>query len=250
MFDLSEKKALVTGSSRGIGRALALGLARQSADVAVHYVGSKTAAQGVAQEITELGRASTVVQADLGSPTCADDLFDQLADFGSIDILVFNASMDQRMAWEGISGPECDRQLACNLRSTLLLAQKAVPHMKEKGWGRLVAIGSVQERKPHPLLLVYSSAKVAQTHMMQSLALQLAQFGITANSIAPGIIHTDRTARLLQEEAYHNLSLNKIPLGRFGSPEDCVGALILLCSQAGAYITGQNIYVDGGMGIQ
>jgi NAD(P)-dependent dehydrogenase (short-subunit alcohol dehydrogenase family) len=250
MFDLTGKRALVTGSSRGIGRAFALGLARKGADVVVHYVNNQSAAQEVHQEILSMGRTSVLVQADLTDVDCEEKIFAGLGHFGEIDILVLNAAIDMRFAWEDITGEECDRQLACNLRSGMLLTQKTVPSMKKNQWGRIIAVGSVQEKKPHPQMLIYSSAKAAQTHMMRSLALQLAEFGITVNSIAPGVIVTNRNEEVLQDPQYYTMTMNKIPMNRFGKPEDCVGALLLLCSEEGGYITGQNLYVDGGMGIK
>jgi NAD(P)-dependent dehydrogenase (short-subunit alcohol dehydrogenase family) len=132
----------------------------------------------------------------------------------------------------------------------LLLIQMLAPAMQEKKWGRIITIGSVQERKPHPNMLIYSASKAAQTNMVQSLALQLAPDGITVNNIAPGVIYTDRNVEALSDAEYAKKVTATIPVGFYGEPEDCAGMVRLLCSEAGRYITGQSIYIDGGKGVQ
>ncbi len=118
--------------------------------------------------------------------------------------------------------------------------------MKAQHWGRIVAIGSVQEAKPHPDMLVYSASKSAQTAMIRSLAVQLAADGITLNDVAPGVIYTDRNVDALADPAYAKIVTDSIPMGYYGQPQDCAGIVRLLCSDAGRYITGQRIFVDGG----
>jgi NAD(P)-dependent dehydrogenase (short-subunit alcohol dehydrogenase family) len=122
--------------------------------------------------------------------------------------------------------------------------------MKNNSWGRIVTIGSVQEKKPHPDMLIYSSTKAALTLMAQSLALNFADSGVTVNSIAPGVIVTDRNADALANQEYAKQVKDKIPVGYFGDPESCAGIVSFLCSDKAHYITGQNIFVDGGMGIK
>lgn len=245
MTNLKGKTALITGASRGIGRAIALGLAQCGADLIVNYVHQKDKACEVQKAVEQLGVSCELIQADLSAPDCAEKLCKK-----PIDILVLNASVQFRNNWEKITLKEFDTQIYCNLRAAMLLMQKAVPSMKEKGWGRIITIGSVQEAKPHPDMLVYSAAKAALTNMAKSLALQLAPFGITVNSVAPGVIATDRNTDALADPDYAKTVQAKIPVGRYGQPEDCAGIVQLLCSEKGAYITGQNIFVDGGMGIK
>ena len=122
--------------------------------------------------------------------------------------------------------------------------------MKENGWGRIITIGSVQEAKPHPDMLVYSSSKAAQTNMMHSLALQLAKDNITVNNVAPGVVYTDRNTEALSDVEYAKKVVESIPVGFYGMPEDCTGIVSFLCSEESRYVTGQSIYVDGGKGIQ
>jgi NAD(P)-dependent dehydrogenase (short-subunit alcohol dehydrogenase family) len=242
-IDLSGKTAIITGSSRGIGSAIALELAGSGAEIIVHCARDRKDAEAVAGKIAESGGKCRVVQADLSGPQGAEHLMEQV---GSADILVLNASVQYRRPWEQITREEYEIQMNCNLWSSMRLSQLAVPSMRQSGWGRIVAVGSVQEAKPHPDMLVYSASKSAQTTMVKSLALQLAGSGITVNSVAPGVILTDRNVEALADEAYAKNVLDTIPVGFFGEKEDCAGIVCLLCSEYGRYITGQSIYVDGG----
>ena len=169
---------------------------------------------------------------------------------GDIDALVLNASLQYRNHWEEIPLSEVYEQLNCNFVSSLMLIQAAVPNMKKKGRGRIVTVGSVQEAKPHPDMLIYSASKAAQTNMVKSLSLQLAPFGITVNNMAPGVIYTDRNVEALSDPEYAKKVTDSIPVGFYGTPDDCAGTVSLLCSDEGRYITGQSIYVDGGKSVQ
>lgn len=240
------KRALVTGSSRGIGRAIAIALAADGYEVLIHCAGNMQKAEETRKLIERAGHSATVIQADLCN---LDQTARLVAEMGDIDALVLNASVQYRNKWEQISQDECRDQLNCNFISSLLLIQGAVPHMRTAGWGRVVTIGSVQEVKPHPDMLVYSASKAAQTNLMRSLALQLAKDGITVNNVAPGVIYTDRNTKALAEPAYAQQVMDSIPVGFYGKPEDCAGIVSLLCSEKGRYITGQSIFVDGGKSI-
>jgi NAD(P)-dependent dehydrogenase (short-subunit alcohol dehydrogenase family) len=246
MSNLSGKHALVTGSSRGIGSAIALELARSGAEITLHYVNNRSSAEETGRKIAEAGGKYHIVQTDIGSPGGASDLI-RLC--GDIDILILNASMQFRRPWEQITREEFELQINCNLWSSLVLIQHAVPAMRKKKWGRIITIGSVQESKPHPDMLVYSASKAAQTMMVKSLALQLAADGITVNNIAPGVIKTDRNTEALSDEAYAERVRDTIPLGYIGEKEDCAPIVRLLCTEEGRYITGQSIYIDGGKSI-
>ena len=166
------------------------------------------------------------------------------------DVLILNASLQYRTPWQEITTKACYEQLNCNFVSSMMLIQAVADNMKKKGWGRIVTIGSVQEAKPHPDMLVYSASKAAQTNMMQSLSLQLAKDGITVNNVAPGVIYTDRNVEALSDPEYAKKVTDSIPVGFYGEPEDCAGIVSLLCSDEGRYITGQNIFVDGGKSVQ
>ena len=241
------KKAFITGSSRGIGRAIALRLAKDGYHVIVHCAGNLEKAQAVKQQIEADGGTADVVQANLCDINQTQTLFEHVKD---ADVLVLNASIQYRNNWQKIPMDQCYDQLNCNFVSSLLLIQAAVDHMKQQKWGRIVTIGSVQEAKPHPDMLIYSASKAAQSNMVHSLSLQLAADGITVNNVAPGVIYTDRNVEALSDPEYAKKVTASIPVGFYGEPEDCAGIVSLLCSEEGRYITGQNIYVDGGKSVQ
>lgn len=237
------KTALVTGSSRGIGKAIALKLAKDGFKVFVHCSGDTSNANKVKEEIIKNGGVAEVVSANLCNIEETKKIIEKT---GNLDALILNASIQIKKPWEEITLDDCYNQLNCNYVSSLLLIQQAVPFMKVNGWGRIVTIGSVQESKPHPDMLVYSSSKAAQTNMVKSLAVQLAPFGITVNNVAPGVIYTDRNKEALSDENYAKKVTDSIPAGFYGTPEDCAPTVSLLCSNDGKYITGQSIYIDGG----
>jgi glucose 1-dehydrogenase len=246
-FDLSGRVALVTGSSRGIGRALALGLAGCGAAVAVHCGARKDEAEAVAATLSAGGSKSVSIAAELADASACHALVaETVARLGPIDILVLNGSTEIRQDWLEIAQAEFDRQVAVNLRSSLLLLQSTVPAMGERGWGRVVSIGSIQEAKPNPRLMLYAALKCAQTSMVVNLARQYAARGVTLNNLAPGAIATERNAAVLADPDYRSRVEAQIPSHRIGLPEDCVGACLLLCSDACAYITGTTLFVDGG----
>ena len=247
MRNNKKKRALVTGSSRGIGRAIAIALAKDGYEVIVHCAGNVTKAEETKHLIEVHGGVASVLVADLCNTDCVRKLAEEM---GAIDVLVLNASLQIRRPWIEIPLEECYDQLNCNFVASMKLIQAAVPHMKEQKWGRIVTIGSVQEAKPHPDMLVYSASKAAQTNMVQSLSLQLAANGITVNNVAPGVIYTDRNVEALSDVEYAKKVTSSIPVGFYGEPEDCVGIVSLLCSEQGRYITGQSIFVDGGKSIQ
>ena len=247
MFDLKGKKALVTGSSRGIGRAIAVELAQCGAEVVVHCAGNVAKAEETVGIIKSNGGCAFAVTADLSDSENVQGLIEKI---GDIDILVLNASMQFRNKWENITVEEFYKQVNCNFLASMLLIQQAVPHMRAQKWGRIVTIGSVQEAKPHPDMLVYSASKAAQTNMVQSLSLQLAPDGITVNNVAPGVIYTDRNVEALSDLDYAKKVTDSIPVGFYGEPEDCAPTVALLCSEKGRYITGQSIYIDGGKSVQ
>lgn len=247
MSQLNGRTAIVTGASRGIGKELAIALAELGVDIAIVYAGNDNKAQETQKEIEQLGRQCIIIKADLRNENCANIIKSKIEE---ADILIHNASMQYRNRWEEISIDEFNEQVNCNFRAALMITQKYITHMKEQKWGRIITIGSVQEVKPHPDMLVYSAVKNALASMAKSLALQLAPYGITVNSIAPGVILTDRNTEVLNNKDYYEATLSKIPLGRCGNTSDCSGIVKLICSDEGEYITGQNIFVDGGMGIK
>lgn len=241
------KTALVTGSSRGIGRAIAIRLAQDGYKVIVHGAKNIAKANETKQIIEQNGGVAEVIISDLTDIEKTRELCETVKE---TDVLILNASLQYRTPWQEITTKACYEQLNCNFVSSMMLIQAVADNMKKKGWGRIVTIGSVQEAKPHPDMLVYSASKAAQTNMMQSLSLQLAKDGITVNNVAPGVIYTDRNVEALSDPEYAKKVTDSIPVGFYGEPEDCAGIVSLLCSDEGRYITGQNIFVDGGKSVQ
>ncbi len=249
-FALTGRRALVTGSSRGIGAAIAVALAEAGADVVVHHTGNAAQADEVAARVVAAGRRAAVARADLADAEAPAIIHEAARKaFGGIDILVLNASMQTKKAWTDFTREEIDHHYAVNYRASLRLMQLCVPAMSAAGWGRVLTVGSVQELRPHPEMLPYSSLKHAQTALSTGLARPLAASGVTFNNLAPGVILTDRNSEALSDADYAAKVRAAVPAGFFGESADCVGAALLLCSDAGRYITGQNLFVDGGLGL-
>ncbi len=241
------KTAFITGSSRGIGRAIAIKLSRDGYKIIIHGAGNRSKAEETAEIIKNNGGIAEIIMGDL---TDLDKTYELCEKVKEVDVLILNASLQYRTPWKEITTKACCEQLNCNFVSSLMLIQAVVPYMQSRGKGRIITIGSVQEEKPHPDMLVYSASKAAQTNMMKSLSLQLAKDGITVNNVAPGVIYTDRNVDALSDPEYAKKVTDSIPVGFYGEPEDCTGIVSLLCSDEGRYITGQNIFVDGGKSVQ
>lgn len=241
------KTALITGSSRGIGRAIALRLAKDGYKIIAHGATDSEKLKETAELITQNGGVCETVVADLTDLLQTRALCQKVTD---VDVLILNASIQYRTPWQDITVEDCLSQINCNFVSGMMLIQAVADNMKKSGWGRIVTIGSVQEKKPHPDMLVYSATKAAQTNMVRSLSLQLANDGITVNNVAPGVVYTDRNVKALSDPEYAKKVMDGIPLGFYGAPDDCAGIVSLLCSDEGRYITGQSIFVDGGKSVQ
>ncbi|MBR2037841.1 MAG: SDR family oxidoreductase [Lachnospiraceae bacterium] len=240
MFDLKNKKVLVTGSTQGIGLALAKGFAEQGAVVFINGASGYEKCKKAAEEVPN----SRIAFCSLSDAGCAEKLYEIT---GDIDILILNASIQYRKAWDEITSEEFDAQIKVNFKSSLELIQKYAPYMKEQGWGRILTIGSVQQYKPHKDMIVYAASKCAQMSMVENLAKQLAPFGITVNNLAPGVIETPRNTDALADKAYKEKVMAGIPCGYAGEPKDCVAGALLLCSEEGRYINGVDLVIDGGM---
>jgi NAD(P)-dependent dehydrogenase (short-subunit alcohol dehydrogenase family) len=246
-FRLEGRTALVTGARREIGRAIALSLAGAGARLAVHHAGTAEEARDAAAVVAAITAAGGDAQA-FGQNFIADDAGAHLAAavtaWSAVDILVLNASIELPEDWRGVSREHFDRQIAVNLRATLELLQALVPPMAHRGWGRVLMIGSIQQIMPHPAMLVYAGTKAAQQTWGLSLARQYSGNGVTVNNLAPGAILTARNRTQMATEG--ETIVRSVPAGRLGTPDDLTGAALLLCSEAGRYITGANLFVDGG----
>ena len=246
-FRLTGRTALVTGARREIGRALALGLAGAGARLAIHHAGTAEEASDAASVVQEIhaggGHAQAFAQ-DFSHDDAGRHLAAAVTAWAPIDILVLNASIELPEDFQSITRAHFDRQIAVNLRTTLELLQALVPPMAERGWGRVLTIGSVQQERPHPAMFVYAGTKAAQRNWSLSLARQFGGNGVTVNNLAPGAILTARNRAQMAVEG--EALVQRIPTGRLGRPDDLTGAAMLLCSDAGSYINGANLFVDGG----
>lgn len=248
-FDLTGKTAFVTGSARGIGRAIAAGLAEFGAHVIVH--GSKPSAplDEALAYVRQWDPTAFAVTGDLSSNESIDGLFAQMAEKGitAPDILICNASTQKNVPWHEIPPEDAYNQMQVNFHATLRMFQTVYPSMKAKGWGRMIVVGSVQELRPHPQMAVYAASKSAQENLVRNLARQISKEGITVNNLCPGVFATDRNKDALSNPVYAEKVMNAIPMHDYARPEDAVGTAVLLASDAGRYITGTTILVDGGL---
>jgi NAD(P)-dependent dehydrogenase (short-subunit alcohol dehydrogenase family) len=246
-FRLHGRTALVTGARREIGRAIALALAGVGARLAIHHAGTAEEtrdADAVVATIRARGGQAAAFAQDFTQDEAGTRLARAVTGWAPVDILVLNASIELPEDYRTISREHFDRQVTVNLRTTLELLQALLPPMAERGWGRVLTIGSVQQVRPHPSMLVYAGTKAAQLNWTFNLARQLGGQGVTVNNLAPGAILTARNRAQMATEG--KALVQRIPAGRLGRPDDLTGAALLLCSDAGSYINGANLYVDGG----
>jgi acetoacetyl-CoA reductase len=245
MTDLTGKACLVTGASRGIGRAIALELGRSCASVAVGYANNKEAADDVAAEIVSAGGQSFTFRCDVQDPEAiAPAVAGIVEHFGKIDVLVNNAGITRDRSLAKMSPEEWNDVLQTNLGSVFHLTSRVLPHMVKAGYGRIVNISSVIGLHGNFGQANYAAAKAGIVGFTKAAALEVARKGITVNAIAPGFIETEMIAAMPDE--VRATILAKIPMGRFGRPEEIAQVVAFLVS-SGDYITGQVISIDGGL---
>lgn len=246
MFDLTGKVALVTGGSRGIGRAAALALAQQGAQVVINYVSNEGAAREVAEQIQAAGGKAEIVQFDVGSSEAAEKAVAEVAKrLGRLDVLVCSAGIAIDGLLLRLKDEDFDRILAVNVKGAVACARAATKVMMRAKTGRVIFLSSVVGEMGNAGQTAYAASKAALLGVTKSMARELSSRFITVNAITPGFIDTDMTGALTDEQ---KTAINQnIPLGRTGKPEEIAAAIVYLASDEAAYITGQTLRVNGGM---
>ena len=248
LFDLTGRSALVTGSSRGIGFALARGLLEAGARVVVHGRDADTAEGSAAQLAKVTGGETTVATFDLTDPAAVDAGIAGIERrWGTPDVLVNNAGIQRRAPFLDFSVTDWNDLVATNLTSAFLVGQRVARGMVDRGHGKIVNIGSVQSRLARPGIAPYSATKGGIVMLTRGMCADLGPHGIQANALAPGYFATELTQALVADEAFTAWVTSRTPAGRWGEVTDLVGALVFLASPASDFVNGQVLYVDGGM---
>ena len=243
---LEGRTALVTGASRGIGRAIALALAQEGADVAINYVSNESAAAAVVEEIEALGRKGMLARADVGDfPDTYAMAHSVLRDFGHIDILVNNAGVTSDKTFVNMDHSTWRKVLAINLDGVFNCTKVCIDQMVEQNYGRVVNITSVIGQIGNFGQANYAASKAGVAAMTKTLAKELASKGITVNAVAPGFIETEMVSSI--PENIQDRLLSQIPLRRFGKAEEVAQMVVFLCSPEGDYVTGAELEVNGGL---
>ena len=250
IMKLDRKVALVTGGARSIGRAIALGLAREGADVAIVYVSHPEAAQEAVKAIEGLGRRAVAIKADIAKRADVQAAVAEAEErLGPIDILVSNAGVQKRIFFLDLAEEDWDWIVDTNLKGCYLVGRAVAARMKARGHGKIINVSSEAAGFPAPRMSAYCVSKAGIAMLTKCMALELAPHGIRVNALAPGLTRTDLNSKDLDDPEFYKLRVARIPLGRVMSPEDLVGAAVFLAAPESDSMTGQTLQVDGGRGI-
>lgn len=247
MFELNGKLALVTGSSRGIGKAIAKKFVQAGAEVIIHGRQRSDRLEAAAEELRALGGSVYIESADSSDPKQIEDMFRRIKNtYQKLDILVNNAALLSRKPFIELGYEEWDRIMQTNARGYFLCSQCAAKLMIPQRRGRIINVSSISQYEAAAGRIHYCASKAAIGMLTKGIALELAEYGITANEILPGSIHTDFNDDVLSNKEYYDNCVAGIPLGRIGTPEDIAGAAVMLASDEASYISGAEIVIDGG----
>jgi NAD(P)-dependent dehydrogenase (short-subunit alcohol dehydrogenase family) len=246
LFDLTGKTAIVTGASRGLGKAIALGLAEAGANIAAAARDIKSINE-TANEIEKLGREAISIKVDVTKRKDIEEMVKQtVKEFGKIDILVNNAGILKMMPAEEMKEEDWDEVIAVNLRGQFLCAQATGKQMIEQKSGSIINTASVAGQFGFPLASAYDCSKGGVILLTKALAAEWAKYNIRVNCIAPGVFETAMTENLIKNEEFIEKIKRNVPMGRSAKPEELVGAVVFLASEASSYVTGEVLVVDGG----
>jgi glucose 1-dehydrogenase len=246
---LEGKTVAITGGSQGIGLAIAQRFAQEGADISFCYRSNKSGADEAVASIQRLGRKCAGFQCDVGIVSDGQKFIsDTVAQFGRIDVLINNAGLERHADFWDVTEADYDAVLNVNLKGLFFITQAFVKHrIKAKAGGKIINISSVHEELPFPHFTAYCASKGGVKMFTRNLSIELAPFGITINSIAPGAIETPINTKLLNDPAKLNALLENIPLKRLGKPEDVASMAVFLASDESSYATGTTFFVDGGL---
>jgi glucose 1-dehydrogenase len=243
------RKVLVTGSSKGIGRGIAIRLAREGADVVINYNSDPRGAEEALAEVQALGRRGAIIRANLGTVSEVRELVAQSADaLGGLDVLINNAGIEKHAAFQDVTEADFDAVLDVNLKGVFFATQAFVQQCIAAGRpGKIINISSVHEELAFPNFAAYCASKGGVRMLTRTLAVELGPLGITINSIAPGAIETPINTKLLNDPVKLQSLLRQIPLNRLGKPDDVAGLAVFLASADSDYVTGTTYRIDGGL---
>jgi 3-oxoacyl-[acyl-carrier protein] reductase len=246
-IDLRNRVALVTGSSRGLGRAAATALAQAGADVAINYVRHRNSALEVVAECRRSGVRAIAIRADVSSSAAVAAMVRKTTqELGRVDFLIANAGIWQEAAIERLNDTRLRRTMDVNVKGVFACCRAVVPQMKARRAGRIVLVASTAGQRGEAFHAHYAASKGAVISLTKSLAAELAPHGILVNCIAPGWFATDMSAATMSNPRLRRAVLGTIPLGRVGRPEEFAGAVLFLCSELSTFVTGEVVNVNGG----